>query len=250
MSVLPGQDLLDRRIAFLKRVPLFAHLKVENLRILAADFRPRLYEQGATIFRQDDHSREIYIVLTGKVRIYKLSLAGEETSIQIFSIGDLIGELAALDHQPRSAWVKAIDPCELLEMDGDLLLRRMHDMPELAISMTRLLVGKLRWMAEYAETVAQYTAPGRLLHILLFYSRQFGCETEAGKRCELDLSLSQTDLASMVGARREWVNRILKKWQKKGLIDYDAHRIVLLDIPRVIEERDRCLEANRQKQTW
>ncbi|HSD84475.1 MAG TPA: Crp/Fnr family transcriptional regulator [Anaerolineae bacterium] len=246
----PASDVLARHIASLKRVPLFADLKENQLSLVAQDFRLRTYEKDATIFRQDDWGREMYIILEGKVRIFKLSPAGDETSIRIFTIGDIIGELSALDRQARSASAKAIGRCALLELPGDLLVQRMREIPELAISLARLLAGKLRWTAEYAETVAQYDAAGRLLHILLLYNEQFGSEQEAGKRYELELALNQADLASLVGARREWVNRILQDWQRRGLIEYHAGKLILLDLPRVIQERDSRIEGNRPDAKW
>lgn len=229
------QAALARRIACLKHIPLLADLRDDQLRVLASDFRARTYPAEATIFRQDDRSREVYVVRAGLVRIFKTSPAGEETVIQIFSTNDIVGELAALDHQPRSASAKTIGPCELLEIDGDLLVRRMHDIPELAMAMTRLLACKLRWTADYAETVAQYDAAGRLLHILLLYNAQFGRELESGKKYELDLQLTQSNLAAMIGARREWVNRILQIWHRGELLEFKAGKITLLDLPRVIQ---------------
>ena len=246
----PSSDALARHVAFLRRVPLFADLKESQLGLVAHDFRLRTYEKDATIFRQDDRGHEMYVILEGKVRIFKLSPAGDETSIQIFTVGDILGELAALDRQPRSASAKAIGRCALLELAGDLFVQRVGEIPELAISLARVLAGKLRWTAEYAEAIAQYDAAGRLLHILLLYNQQFGCEQEAGKRYELDLALNQSDLASLVGARREWVNRILQDWQRRGLIEYRAGKLILLDLPRVIQERDSRIEANRPDAQW
>jgi CRP/FNR family cyclic AMP-dependent transcriptional regulator len=250
MSAPSDQDILVRRIAFLKEVPLFADLKQDDLCRLVNDLRPRLYEKDAIIFRQGDASSELYLIIEGKVRIFKLSPSGSETSINVFCAGDIIGEFAALDRQPRSATAKAIGRCTLLEMDGDRLLQRMRELPDFAISMARVLAGKVRWTAEYAETVAQFDAAGRLLHILLLYNQQFGQEIEVGKRYELDLCLNQSDLASLVGARREWVNRILQSWHRQGLIEYKAGKIVILDLPRVIRERDSRIEAYREKADW
>jgi CRP-like cAMP-binding protein len=226
----PSSDALARHVAFLRRVPLFADLKESQLGVVAHDFRLRTYEKDATIFRQDDRGHEMYVILEGKVRIFKLSPAGDETSIQIFTVGDILGELAALDRQPRSASAKAIGRCALLELAGDLFVQRVGEIPELAISLARVLAGKLRWTAEYAEAI--------------------GCEQEAGKRYELDLALNQSDLASLVGARREWVNRILQDWQRRGLIEYRAGKLILLDLPRVIQERDSRIEANRPDAQW
>ena len=71
-----------------------------------------------------------------------------------------------------------------------------------------------------------------------------GQEKEKGKRYELDLGLNQADLATLVGARREWVNRILRDWQQRGLILFEKDKLFILDLPRVIEEHDSRLEAN------
>jgi CRP/FNR family cyclic AMP-dependent transcriptional regulator len=244
MRLPPVQDQSSRRIAFLRQVSIFADLREEELQSLLADFHVREYNKDEIIFRQEDTSRELYVVVKGKVRVFRISPAGSETSIQIFSTHDIIGEFAMVDARPRSATAKAIDGCTLLAMAGDRFLDHMRQMPDLALAMTTLLASKVRWTAAYAEAIAQYDAAGRLLHILLLYNEQFGEEIEPGKRYVLDLSLNQTDLASLVGARREWVNRILRSWRERGLIEYDAGKIVILDLPRVQQERDSRIEAH------
>ena len=244
------KDTLSGHIDFLKTIPLFAGLKDEDLATLAGDFRIKHYEKGGFIFHQEDYSRELYVVMQGKVRVYRVSRAGNETSIQIFGACDVIGEFATIDGQPRSATARAIGPSAVLEMRGELFLQRMREMPDLALGMTQLLASKVRWTAAYAETIAQFDAPGRLLHILLLYNEQFGEPVEPGRRYRLDLGLDQTDMASLVGARREWINRILRDWRARGLIEYDAGKLTILDLPRVEAERDRRIEANQQGTEW
>lgn len=236
-------------IPFLKQIPLFAALSNEQLGTLLNDFRLREYRPNEIIFHQSDNSDELYIVVQGKVRIFKISPAGYETSIQIFSMYDIVGEFAAIDNQPRSATAKAIGRCQLLEIRGDKFMQYMRVMPNLAIEMTRLVISKVRWTATYAETIAQYDAAGRLLHILLLYNERFGQEIEPAKRYVVDLAMNQADLASLIGARREWVNRLLQDWHKRGLIDFEAGRITILDLPRAIAERDSRIEAYRAKST-
>lgn len=242
-----SQDQLSRRIAFLKQVPLFAHIPDKDLAVLANDFRLREYEKGEIIFHQGDHSRDLYVIVEGKVRIFRTSPSGNETSIDIFSTCDVIGEFSTVDNQPRSATARAVTRCTLLAMTQERFLQRVREMPDLALGMMRLLASKVRWTAAYAEAIAQFDAAGRLLHILLLYNEEFGQEIEKGKTYVLDLSLTQSDLASLVGARREWVNRLLRDWRKRGLMDYQGGKIVILDLPAVIRERDRRIEENRQK---
>jgi CRP/FNR family cyclic AMP-dependent transcriptional regulator len=244
------QDLLAGRIAFLKEVPLFGGLPDADLATLVNDFRLREYHGDEIIFHQGDHGHDLYVIMQGKVRIFKISPSGNETSINIFCVHDILGEFTVIDDQPRSATAKAIEPCTMLEMTQASFLQHMQAMPALALSLARLLDGKVRWTAAYAEAIAQYDAAGRLLHILLLYNEQFGKAIEPGKRYELDLCLNQADLASLVGARRSWVNRILADWRKRRLIEYDAGKIVILNLPAVEQERDSRIEARQSKTTW
>ena len=108
MQEKPQDQALARRIATLRTMPVFADLAERDLASLAEDMRSKEYAKDETIFRQGDESREVYFVRKGKVRIYKISPSGNETTIAIFTTNDVIGELAAIDQEPRSASAKAM----------------------------------------------------------------------------------------------------------------------------------------------
>ena len=237
-------ETLAVKIAFLRTVPLFAHLSDAGLGALAADFFPVEYPKDNILFWHGESSTELYLVRKGKVRIYTTSLDGGETSINIFSTGDIIGEFAAIDRQPRSATAQTITHCLLWRMDADAFVQHLRTIPDMALALNRILVGKLRWTAQFAETAAQYQAEGRLLHLLLLYNEKFGEALETGKRYKLDLGLNQGDLASLVGVRREWINRLLQTWQRQGWIEYKAGKILIHDLTKMQRERDRHLEGN------
>ena len=239
-----------RRISLLKAMPVFASLNEKELLAIVNDLRPKEYQKDEVIFRQGDESREVYFVLKGKVRIFKISPGGDETSIAIFSTNDVIGELAALDQQPRSATAKAITAASLLTMAESRFLDALQTMPRLSLSIARMLAQKLRWTSAYAESIAQFDAAGRLLHIILLHNERYGEVLEDGKRYQLNIGLNQSDLASMVGARREWVNRILSEWRRRGLLEFDGGVITILDLPRVVGERDSRIEANQAGGEW
>ena len=239
-----GDEKLSERINFLEQLPFFSELRHQDLTALAEDFRLRQYAKGEIIFHQGDESSEMYIVVEGKIRIYRTSPAGGETSITILTRGDINGEFSMIDNQPRSATARAIVRTTTLQIRSDCFVEHMHRIPNIALAMNKLLVEKLRWNASYAETIAQYDAAGRLLHILLLYNDKIGQSLELGKRYLVDLGLNQTDLASLVGARREWVNRILRDWKRRGLIAYRGGKITILDLPAVVAERDSRIEAN------
>jgi CRP/FNR family transcriptional regulator, cyclic AMP receptor protein len=244
------EKTVTRRVNLVKQFELFAGLTEKDLVTIVEDLRLKEYQRDEIIFRQGDESREVYLVLKGKVRIYKISPAGDETSIVIFFDHDIIGEFAALDNQPRSATAKAIGSLTLLTLSQERFLHYLRTVPNLAINLARILSLKLRWTAAYAESVAQFDAAGRLLHILLHHNARYGQAVEPGKRYTVDLALNQSDLASMVGARREWVNRLLSDWRKRGLLEFENGVITILDLPRVEAERDSRIEANQHSTEW
>jgi CRP/FNR family transcriptional regulator, cyclic AMP receptor protein len=241
---------LAQRIERLGEIPLFAGLKVATLEHFVEDFRLREYSRDDIIFRQGDESREIYIVLKGKVRIFRISPSGNETSITIFSTYDIIGEQAAISNRPRNASAKAIDAVSLLTMSHERFLQHLKDTPGLALNLARLLSQKIDWTASFAESIAQFDAAGRLLHILLYYVERYGEQVVPGKSYRVDLALNQTDLASMVGARREWVNRLLGEWRKRSRLEFERGIITILDLERVVAERDSRIESNNNEAGW
>ncbi len=241
---------IARRLALIKEIPLFGGLNEKDLVTIVSDLRPKEYSKDELIFRQGDESREVYIILRGKVRIYKISPSGNETSIDIFSTADVLGEFAALDNQPRSTAAQAVGDVTLLTMSQERFLYHLRTLPGLGFNLARLLAQKLRWTAAFAESIAQFDAAGRLLHILLHHITRYGQEIEPGKRYSVNLALNQSDLASMVGARREWVNRLLSDWRKRGLLEFENGVITILDLSRVEAERDSRIEANQSKSDW
>ena len=245
MQEKPQDQALARRVATLRTMPVFADLAERDLANLAEDMRSKEYAKDETIFRQGDESREVYFVRKGKVRIYKISPSGNETTIAIFTTNDVIGELAAIDQEPRSASAKAMTQVSLLAMSQERFLYTLQTLPRFGMGMARLLAHKLRWTAAFAESIAQFDAAGRLLHIILQHNDQYGEVLEAGKRYQVNIGLNQSDLASMVGARREWINRILSEWRRRGLLEFDNGVITILDLPRVRAERDSRIEANQ-----
>lgn len=241
---------LADKLTFLKQVPLCAHLSEKELIAFSQELKLREYSRGQTVFQQGDSGHIMSIILNGKVRVFRLTPSGLETTLTILGTGDLVGEFAAIDQQPRSASASAIGKCVLLQMSSEKFFEYVREQPNLAFGLMHVLVTKLRWTASYAETIARYDAAGRLLHILLLFNERFGEEQQPGKRYLLDLGLNQTDLASLVGVRREWVNRILQYWSKAKLIEYEGGKLMILDLARVKEERDSRLEANLEQTDW
>jgi CRP/FNR family transcriptional regulator, cyclic AMP receptor protein len=235
----PGR--LEQKIDFLNRIEPFQRLNHTQLAELATHFHLRRYKNRETIFHQGDSSPDVLVIHCGMARIFTINEFGTETSLRLFGEGDMIGELSATDGEPRSATAQAIGPCQVMIMDHRNFRSCLDSMPELSLAMIRFLSGKLRWTTHFSHTLAQYDTAGRLLHLLVEYRDKFGKVIAPGKIYELHLALNQAELASMVGARREWINRLLQQWRKEGLITYGRGIITILDLKALIRERDRRL---------
>ncbi len=241
---MPSQNANLAYIPFLKRVPLLAKLQQADLEMLARDFRLYTYPKGNILFHQGETGRALFIIVSGKVRIYRVTPDGRETTTNIFSTGDLVGEFAVLDGQPRSASGMSLARCELLQMSDVDFLQHLRNMPDLALAVVRLLTQKVRWAAALVEVMGQYDATTRLLHLLVLYTVQYGEERVMGKEYLLDWGMSQSDLATLVGTSREWINQILMQWSHQGLISFGRGKLIILDLPHVIAERDARIQSH------
>jgi CRP/FNR family cyclic AMP-dependent transcriptional regulator len=240
---------LEKRIFFLKEVAPFSRISRVALERVVGSFHVRKYKNRETVIYQGDTTCNFYVIKTGTVRILTTDESGNESCLRVLTAHDIFGELSAYDSAPRSASAQTIGPCTILAMDHSVFRSYLMDMPDLALAFIQFLSEKLRWTTLFCHTIAQYDTAGRLLHLILHYKDMFGRAIIEGKSYEVDLPLNQTDLASMVGARREWVNRLLQKWRKSGLLTYSRGRVTILDHSALVAEMNRRM-AKFQDESW
>ena len=214
-------------IDLLASVPLFASMKSEYLVELSGKMTGRNYRRGDAIFHKDDPGSTIYIVKTGQVKITTDSTEGEEVILAILRDGDFFGELSLLDGKPRSASATTMSDTKALTLDRSALMESIAKYPELAGDVLAALSERLRHTDVLLEDAVFLDLPARLAKRLLQLSEKHGIQTDKGM--EIDLRLTQQDLANTVGASRVAVNKLLGLFQDKGLIDIDKHHIVLIN---------------------
>jgi CRP/FNR family transcriptional regulator/CRP/FNR family cyclic AMP-dependent transcriptional regulator len=210
----------------LSSVPLFAELPPERIRELAQAVRRRTYHRGETIFHKGDPGSGLYIIATGQVKIILPSEAGEEAMLAVLESGEFFGELALFDGEPRSATVVAVQNAETLILHRDDFLSFVARNPEVVTGLFAALSRRLRDADEMIEDAIFLDVPGRLAKRILDLADKHGRVSEKG--VEIDLKLTQQDLAAMVGATRESVNKHLGWMRDHGLISLDRQRIVVL----------------------
>ena len=210
----------------LEQSPLFAHLEENGRRELIGQAVPRSFGVGETICRIGDPGGSMMAVLTGTVRISLPTAKGKEVILGDLHPGELFGEIAVLDGKPRSANATAHTKCELLVLERRNVIPFLEKHPAACLQLMELLCARIRRSDERMADLAFFELPTRLAKLFLSYGSE-----KAGK--EIRLSLSQTELAEMVGATRENVNRCLRDWHRRGLVKLQGGWTVIPDTGRL-----------------
>jgi CRP/FNR family cyclic AMP-dependent transcriptional regulator len=210
----------------LRRVPLFASLAPEQLAHLARVARRRRYDRDEVIFYQGDPGDTFYVILSGQVKVSVSSPEGQEAILVMLDAGESFGELALLDDQPRSATIQANVPTEVIALRKDDFRRLIRQSPEIAIALLQVLTKRLRDTDQLVEDAAFLNVADRLAKKLLALAEAHGRETPHG--IELTIQLTQQELAAMIGATRESVNKQLGAFRDRGILAIDRRRITIL----------------------
>jgi CRP/FNR family cyclic AMP-dependent transcriptional regulator len=211
--------------AQMARSPVFGALPAAALEGLARSMQRRLYRRGQVIFHQDDPGGAVYVIEQGCVKVVLSSLDGEELLLRVLGEGEIFGELALLDGRPRSATVIALEDtvAHVLERSAFLAFLRAH--PEATLDLCRALAELIRRLTEQVEDLALFDVPRRLERKLLELAETHGQPTPEGLR--IDVRLTQSELASMIGTSRATVNACLATLEARGIIRREGQRIVL-----------------------
>ena len=229
---------VDRRVStlhdFLKTTPLFAGIPPDELSILAKDFVPIRFRQGQTIFHQGDAGELLYLIQSGRVRIFVHGADGQETSVIIYGPGDMFGELAVIDEMPRSASVAAMEETVVLTLSRDRFREHTRKSSQLALNFMKLLSVRLRYSTQQVGSLTFLDVPGRLARKLLELATDYGVAEDSGVR--INTLLTQTDLAQLIGATRESTNKVLGAFRRRGWVVMRQGSIVIVDPDALREE--------------
>ncbi|MCL4872147.1 MAG: Crp/Fnr family transcriptional regulator [Anaerolineae bacterium] len=225
---------LDDRLHILRQMPLFAGLGELELSQLAADFRPRAYHQGETIFHEGDPGQALYVVAHGRIRIYIQNEEGQETSVILYGPATLFGELSVIDERPRSASAIAMEDSILYNLDQAQFRHHLKQSPQLALNFMQTLADRVRYSTSQVESLTLMDVPSRLARKLMELARDHGRAQAEG--VIINITLTQTDLAGLVGATRESVNKTIRAFRQQKLIKMEQGRITILD-PEALRQR-------------
>ncbi len=212
---------MSQETEILKNVPLFAGLGEDALAVLAARLRRRKMPPGTPVVYKGDPAGPLYLIASGRVKVHQATLSGGEVIIEVMGPGDFFGDMSLLDGQPRSADVSTLQATELLLLEGEALRQTIQEQPAVAWTLLRILSQRLRDMDDRAEMLMTRDVAGRVADRLLKLAQSHGTTLPDGRSIRLDVSLTQSDIAALVGATRERVSRALTAFRKSGAILWD-----------------------------
>lgn len=219
-------------LEILAKIPLFSGLSSEDRVNLAGLLRVQKVKAGEVLFRKGSEGTTLYIIQAGAVKIVLPSRLGDEMIVTIFSEGDFFGEMSLLDGMPRSADAVAVDPSRLLLLNRTDFMHFLKKSDGAIESILSLLSARLRKTDDLLEDTSFLNIPARFAKKLLELGETFG--RRDGEAMEINLRLTQKDLADMVGATRESINKELRTLREKGIVSSSGHCLRINDVPRLL----------------
>ncbi|MET0953986.1 MAG: Crp/Fnr family transcriptional regulator, partial [Aeromicrobium sp.] len=189
----------------LRQAPLFSGLDDEVAGALESSMASASLRRGEILFSEGDDGNQLYIVTEGKIKLGRTSPDGRENLLAILGPGQMFGELSFFDPGPRSATATAVTDVELKSLGHEALSPVLNAHPDVAHALLNQLAGRLRRTNEVVGDLVFSDVPGRVAKALLDLASRFGRRADDGIHVNHDLT--QEELAQLVGASRETVNK-------------------------------------------
>jgi len=215
----------------LSEAPLFEALSDEDARVLRSDVIHVQLGRSERLFAEGDGGDNMYIILKGKIKLTRVAHDGRENLLSVHGPGEMFGELSLFDPSPRTASATAITDATLAGLAHVDLRTFLASRPEVAMHMLQALAQRLRRINDIKADLVFTDVPGRVSKALLDLASRFGTQQDAGIQVNHDLT--QEELAQLVGASRETVNKALADFAARGWIQLSAKSVLLVDTDRL-----------------
>lgn len=215
----------------LRHAPLFSALDDEAVAALRTSMTESRLRRGAVLFHEGDSGDQLYVIVEGKVKLGRTALDGRENLLAILGPGQMFGELSLFDPGPRSATATAVIETTLVALSHADLLRWLEGRPVVAHGLLTQLASRLRKANDVVADLVFSDVPGRVAKALIDLASRFGRTADDGVHVNHDLT--QEELAQLVGASRETVNKALADFASRGWLRLEPRSVVIMDLDRL-----------------
>jgi CRP/FNR family cyclic AMP-dependent transcriptional regulator len=217
------RGVVGERTMALKAVPFFQQLSDKELDVVRSVAVEKTYAKNAVVLTEGEMGDSLYMIESGKVKVFIGDEEGREIILKMLGPGAFFGEMSMIDKQPRSASVTTIEASTFLVLAHAPFERCVEQVPRIANLVMQCLAQRVREADRKIGTLALMDVYGRVASTLLELSVYHNGKLVVGEK------LSQQDLANMVGASREMVNRILKDLSDRGFISIESKSITIIN---------------------
>jgi CRP/FNR family cyclic AMP-dependent transcriptional regulator len=215
----------------LRKAGLFQGVAPGDVEALGNQFEILEAPRGTTLFQEGEPGDSLYIVLEGKVKLGRRSSDGRENLVAVMGPADQFGELSLFDPGPRTATAVVVTDARLARLPKQALQTWVQERPQIAIQLLHVIARRLRRTNTMLADLIFVDVPGRVAKNLLQMAGRFGCRDGGVLRVTHDLT--QEELAQLVGASRETVNKALADFATRGWIRLDGKSVIVLDPERL-----------------
>ena len=226
-----ANDQIDE--AVVRKAPIFSGLDESAASSLRASMSLVKLRKGQSLFKEGDDGDHLFIVSNGKVKLGTKSPDGRENLLMILGPGDMFGDLSLFDSGPRTATATAVTDTKLLSLGQDKVIPWVKEHPEVSLHLLARLASRLRRTNEVVGDLVFSDGPGRVAKALIDLGVKFGDKREEGLFVNHDLT--QEELAQLVGASRETVNKALADFAQRGWLRLEARAVMILDYERMLK---------------
>ncbi|MCZ9294860.1 CRP-like cAMP-activated global transcriptional regulator GlxR [Corynebacterium meitnerae] len=211
----------------LARAGIFQGVDPDAVVNLIGDMQTETFPRGTTIFDEGEPGNTLYIIIDGKVKLARHAPDGRENLLSVMGPSDMFGELSIFDPGPRTSSAVCVTEVTTATMDSEMLKQWIADHPEISQQLLRVLARRLRRTNASLADLIFTDVPGRVAKTLLQLANRFGVQEGGALRVNHDLT--QEEIAQLVGASRETVNKALATFAQRGWIRLEGKSVVIVD---------------------
>ena len=224
-------EAIDENVV--RKAPIFQGLDPAAANTLRAAMSPVKLRKGQALFKEGDDGDNLYIITSGKIKLGTKSQDGRENLLMVLGPGDMFGDLSLFDSGPRTSTATAVTESRLLSLGQEKVIPWVREHPEASLHLLARLASRLRRTNEVVSDLVFSDVPGRVAKALIDLGVKFGEKTSEGFLVHHDLT--QEELAQLVGASRETVNKALADFAQRSWIKLEARAVLILDYDRLLK---------------